>query len=340
MPSIKNLQRILLLSLLCWAAACSDISLPPIPFTHSKAAQSEPPIAVATPEPTPQPTPPPDEAAPVMVQKGLACWYGGSWHGRQTANGEYFDKTDMTAASPNLPFGSKVLVRNLDNQKELQVRITDRCLGTKGRVIDVSESAAKELGFHRAGVAKVQLDVMQLGDGCRVEDISAGAMRAKIGKDKGSAVLDESMNSDVNRGMSDMEKEAEAMIAGGKPPRSGAGASGKSMAVGKSGSVRNAKTVAKKSGSAKAVASATKATATKKTNSAAKLAASKSKAANVKTAGSASGKESSKPKVLVPDSDAKVRVSRNAAPAKTSPSEAKGLKPGEKDIQGKPVAAL
>ena len=92
--------------------------------------------------------------------KGQATWYGGRFHGRRTANGDRFDKEEMTAAHPTLPFGTCVMVNNLSNSRKVAVRITDRC--SPKRLIDVSEAAAELLGFKHAGVAPVELEVVEL----------------------------------------------------------------------------------------------------------------------------------------------------------------------------------
>lgn len=93
-------------------------------------------------------------------EEGLASWYGGKFHGRQTASGERYDKNGISAAHKTLPFGTVVLVTNLDNGKTLRVRVNDRGPFVKGRVIDVSEGAAKLLGMRAAGIAKVRLELV------------------------------------------------------------------------------------------------------------------------------------------------------------------------------------
>ena len=95
-----------------------------------------------------------------FFEEGLASWYGGKFHGRQTASGERYDKNGISAAHKTLPFGTVVLVTNLDNGKKMRVRINDRGPFVKGRVIDLSEGAAKVLGVHTAGIAKVRLELV------------------------------------------------------------------------------------------------------------------------------------------------------------------------------------
>lgn len=90
-------------------------------------------------------------------QKGLASWYGEPFHGRKTANGEVYDMNRVSAAHKTLPLNTWVEVRNLDNNKKMYVRINDRGPFVKGRVIDLSRQAAKEMGMLEAGVARVTL---------------------------------------------------------------------------------------------------------------------------------------------------------------------------------------
>jgi rare lipoprotein A len=92
-----------------------------------------------------------------FVQKGRASWYGPRFHGRRTANGERYDKNALTAAHRSLPLSSFVRVTNLTNQKTVVVRINDRGPFRRGRIIDLSQAAAKMLGLQHAGVAQVQL---------------------------------------------------------------------------------------------------------------------------------------------------------------------------------------
>jgi len=92
---------------------------------------------------------------------GESSWYGGKFHGRKTASGERFNKRALTAAHRTLPFGTTVRVTNRANGKSCVVRINDRGpFGNRGRIIDVSEGAAKRLGMLRSGVAPVTLEVL------------------------------------------------------------------------------------------------------------------------------------------------------------------------------------
>lgn len=81
-------------------------------------------------------------------------------HGVRTANGERFRPDGLTAAHKTLPFGTKVEVTNISNDKSVVVRINDRGPFTKGRTIDLSRGAARQIGMIRAGVTKVTLKVL------------------------------------------------------------------------------------------------------------------------------------------------------------------------------------
>ena len=94
-------------------------------------------------------------------QAGLATWYGGSFAGKKTANGERFDPTKYTAAHRRLPFGTWVEVRRPDTGRSVRVRINDRGpFGDEHRIIDLSRKAAEELDIVREGVTKVELRVV------------------------------------------------------------------------------------------------------------------------------------------------------------------------------------
>ena len=90
-------------------------------------------------------------------ETGIASWYGPGFHGNPTANGEIFDQEAMTAAHPTLPLPSLVQVINLENNREVVLRVNDRGPFIEGRMIDVSRRAAEMLGFETAGQAKVRV---------------------------------------------------------------------------------------------------------------------------------------------------------------------------------------
>jgi rare lipoprotein A len=96
-------------------------------------------------------------AEPGYAQTGTASWYGTGFHGRPTANGEIFDQDALTAAHPTLPLPSLVQVTNLENGREVIVRVNDRGPFVGGRLIDLSRRAAEVLGFAQAGHARVHV---------------------------------------------------------------------------------------------------------------------------------------------------------------------------------------
>ncbi|MDN5214087.1 septal ring lytic transglycosylase RlpA family protein [Fulvivirgaceae bacterium BMA12] len=95
------------------------------------------------------------------TQKGMASYYHNNLHGRATASGELYDKNKLSAAHRSLPFGSKVKVTNLTNQKSVVVIINDRGPYAKKRIIDISYAAAKKIDMIRAGVIEVQLEILK-----------------------------------------------------------------------------------------------------------------------------------------------------------------------------------
>ncbi len=90
-------------------------------------------------------------------EHGIASWYGEDFHGKKTSNGESYNMYDMTAAHKTLPLGTFVKVLNLDNDKEVDVRINDRGPFVNGRIIDLSYEAAKRIGIVGPGTASVEI---------------------------------------------------------------------------------------------------------------------------------------------------------------------------------------
>lgn len=91
---------------------------------------------------------------------GFASWYGPGLHGNPSASGERFNQYALTAAHRTLPFGTRVLVTNLDNGQSVVVRINDRGPFHGNRIIDLSTAAARMIGVVQSGIARVRLDVM------------------------------------------------------------------------------------------------------------------------------------------------------------------------------------
>ncbi len=100
------------------------------------------------------------ESDTTVSVEGKATYYHPRFHGRKCASGEVYDKNNLMAAHPSYPFGTYLRVTNLKNNKTVIVYVADRCPPRKNRLIDLSEKAAKELDFIRAGVAQVRLDVV------------------------------------------------------------------------------------------------------------------------------------------------------------------------------------
>jgi rare lipoprotein A len=127
-----------------------------------------------------------------FVQFGKASWYGRKFHGRPTASGEIYDMYKKSAAHKTLPLGTYLKVLNLSNKKELIVRINDRGPFVKGRIIDLSRAAAKEMGLIGPGVAEVKIVALgrEVGElksplGTRpvveIEDVNRGEFTLQVG---------------------------------------------------------------------------------------------------------------------------------------------------------------
>src|SRR6266852_3183243 len=103
---------------------------------------------------------PPTAARPGSTETGVASWYGHPYHGRHAANGEIYDMEKMTAAHRTLPFGTWVRVKNLENNKTVDVRIIDRGPFVGGRILDLSHAAAVSVDMIGPGTAKVKLTII------------------------------------------------------------------------------------------------------------------------------------------------------------------------------------
>jgi rare lipoprotein A len=95
-----------------------------------------------------------------IEDRGVASWYGGSFHGKQAANGELFDMEALTAAHRTLPLGSVIRVVNLSNGKYLHVRVTDRGPYVNNRILDLSRGAAARLGMVEGGLSHVRIQLV------------------------------------------------------------------------------------------------------------------------------------------------------------------------------------
>lgn len=94
------------------------------------------------------------------VEEGIASWYGPNFHGNKTSNGEIYDMHGMTAAHKTLPMNTHLLVKNLENGREITVRVNDRGPFVSGRIIDLTLTGARELGMDDKGTAKVLITAL------------------------------------------------------------------------------------------------------------------------------------------------------------------------------------
>lgn len=101
-----------------------------------------------------------DEAA-VKLSEGDASYYGNELAGRPTASGESFDPEGLTAAHRTLPFGTRIRVTNVANGRSVVVRVNDRGPFSGNRVLDLSQSAARQIGMLQRGEARVRMDVLR-----------------------------------------------------------------------------------------------------------------------------------------------------------------------------------
>lgn len=142
--------------------------------------------ACATFSPSPQHKPKPGEpvltiyaAKPWFVEEGIASWYGGRWIGRLTANGERYRSNDLTAAHKKLPFHTRVRVIDLKTGRQVIVRINNRGPFKKGRVIDLSVTAARQLGTYDRGLAKVRIEALREIPQMKHPNLSIRKLRAQ-----------------------------------------------------------------------------------------------------------------------------------------------------------------
>jgi rare lipoprotein A len=120
---------------------------------------------------------PPAAAPPGTVETGMASWYGPGFHGKRTSNGEIYDQYDLTAAHQTLPLGTRVAVTNLQNGRQVEVRINDRGPFAKDRVIDLSYAAARTLDMIGPGTGLVRIEVL----GAEPPRLAATAYTIQVG---------------------------------------------------------------------------------------------------------------------------------------------------------------
>ncbi|AEF98926.1 septal ring lytic transglycosylase RlpA family protein [Methylomonas methanica] len=96
-----------------------------------------------------------------LRKAGVASYYNDKYHGRTTTSGEVYDKNSLTAAHNSLPLGTRLRVTNLKNNRSVIVKVNDRMHRSNKRLIDLSKKAAKELGFIKAGLTKVKIEILK-----------------------------------------------------------------------------------------------------------------------------------------------------------------------------------
>ncbi|MDY0082695.1 MAG: septal ring lytic transglycosylase RlpA family protein [Ignavibacteriaceae bacterium] len=99
----------------------------------------------------------------LSTQTGTASFYADEFNGKRTASGEIYNMNELTAAHPNYPFNTIIVVTNLKNNKSVQVRINDRMPDYKNRVIDLSLKAAEKIDMIRDGIQEVKIEVLKWG---------------------------------------------------------------------------------------------------------------------------------------------------------------------------------
>ena len=116
---------------------------------------------LASPLPVKKPSTTFSEPMWTIGQLGTASWYGDPFHGRVTANGEIYNMYELTAAHRALPFGTRIKVTNLRNNRSVVLRVNDRGPYISGRFLDVSYGAASQLNFVGSGLANVRVELVR-----------------------------------------------------------------------------------------------------------------------------------------------------------------------------------
>jgi rare lipoprotein A len=145
----------------------AQVNIPPpppitVPESQTSSANAAPSAGITVPAPSEEDAfRIPINAKPILVETGLASWYGGPYNKRRGSNGEIYNMNAMTAAHRTLPLGSIVRVTNVKTRRSALVRITDRGPFVEGRVLDLSKAAAQKVDVWQAGVAMVRIEVMR-----------------------------------------------------------------------------------------------------------------------------------------------------------------------------------
>jgi len=156
-------RRYVAVALLALVTACAQLPPPP--------ASQEAPAAPAAVEPAPAPSPqgepaPPPTAPPRTItrtERGVVSFYAMSFAGKKTASGDTFDPDALTMAHRTLPFGTRVRVTNLRNERSVEVVVNDRGPAVAGRIGDLSPAAARAIGL-TDGVVNARIEVLSSPD--------------------------------------------------------------------------------------------------------------------------------------------------------------------------------
>ena len=151
--------------------------------------------------------PPPPVIRPGYTETGVASWYGKPDDGRRAADGEIYHMQDMTAAHRTLPFNTWVRVRNLENNRTVDLRIIDRGPFKGDRVIDVSRAAARKLEMLGPGTARVRVVVLRVP-----ETVASGTFAVQVG------AFEDRRNADrLRRRMQSRYGQARVVLRDGEP---------------------------------------------------------------------------------------------------------------------------
>jgi len=132
-----------------------------LPRESEQPQESAPPVpAPSSPPPVSQP---PTGDATATKQRGRISYYGDDFAGKKTASGEPFDPAALTMAHRTLPFGTRVRVTNLENQRTVDVVVNDRGPAVAARIADLSRAAARRIGMLADGVVEALLEILESG---------------------------------------------------------------------------------------------------------------------------------------------------------------------------------
>jgi rare lipoprotein A len=161
------MKRLFAISLVLLLAGCShksaQVAVPPAPRPER---QQSPAAVEADSSKSAEPSLPeqievPPDTKPLLVETGIASWYGPPYDHRMGSNGEIYDMHAMTAAHRTLPLGSTVRVTSSSSGKSVIVRITDRGPFIQGRIIDLSQAAARQIDLIRSGTGEVRIELLE-----------------------------------------------------------------------------------------------------------------------------------------------------------------------------------